>query len=77
MTVETTKLSVPGIPVEDLDYLRPFAKRAGHSDVAGAAVVRWAVIDLAKRLQEEAKQAAAEAAKRLRKESKQAAGAAA
>jgi hypothetical protein len=57
-TVKTKNVSVLKIPVEDLDDLRPFAKRAGHAEHRDGAVTRWAVIELAKRLRRESKDAA-------------------
>jgi hypothetical protein len=41
------------IPGPDFDYLRTFARQAGHENTS-AAVVRFAVIELARRLRREA-----------------------
>jgi hypothetical protein len=41
------------IPGTDFDYLRTFARQAGHENTS-AAVVRFAVIELARRLRREA-----------------------
>lgn len=44
--METAKVSVPEIPVQDIESLKPLAKRLGYSDNK-AAVTRMAVIKLA------------------------------
>jgi hypothetical protein len=45
-------VTVPNVPTETVDFLRPYAQRFGHSR-ADAAVLRWAAIELEIRLQAE------------------------
>lgn len=49
-TVETRRVGVEAIPVVYLDLLRPLAKLAGTGS-GDAAVVRYAVIELGRRVQ--------------------------
>jgi len=42
-----------GVPVADVEFLRPFAERDGHSAKSTGGLGRWAIIKLAKRLRDE------------------------
>lgn len=46
---------VGNVPKEDVDLIRPYAQRNGHA-AAVASVIRFAVVELAKRLRAEQEQ---------------------
>lgn len=48
----TFDVTVYGVPLSVVNYLRVHAKRAGHADRMGATL-RWAILDLEKRLRAE------------------------
>ena len=48
MTVETKDITVANVPVEALEFLRPFAVRDGRSGMSDAAVMKYALIECAK-----------------------------
>lgn len=51
-------VTVTKVPEEDLELLRPYAVRDGHSDQSDAAVLRYALIELAKLKRRQAEAAA-------------------
>jgi hypothetical protein len=53
MMIEVVDVSVQGVPLETLDFLRSYAKRQGHSR-GNAGVLRFAAVELERRLRKEA-----------------------
>lgn len=47
MGIEMITLTVSNVPKEDLKFLRSYAVRAGHSGESDAAIMRYALIELA------------------------------
>ena len=50
--MEMIEIRATQLLAQDVDFLRPFARRAGHANT-GAAVLRYAVKELARRLRRE------------------------
>ena len=54
--VSVKTIRVGDVPVEALEFLKPLARSNGHSE-ADAAVARFAIVELARRIKEAAAQA--------------------
>ncbi len=50
--LDTKIISVTNVPTIDLEFLKPYARRQGFSE-QGATLVRYAVIELARRIRAE------------------------
>ena len=48
-----TAVNARDIPVEAIEMLRPHAVRAGHSASSDGAVIRFAIVELTRRIKEE------------------------
>ncbi len=51
-SLDTKIISVTNVPTIDLKFLAPYARRQGFSE-SGATLVRYAVIELARRIRAE------------------------